>query len=252
MKRAVSPIVVVGLASVVGWFLFKDQIKSTFGFDSEGEENQSFSFANVVEAIQARFSPSDLEQQKVERSGMNVDIIPQNLSDAVRDENYACQMAYDKSMRLVNDAPGGPGVSDFKIETKSPYDYELKAEDFNANTLYGQEGVPAAFKVMDQGYSPRATAPCCKPIDSYGMDLAQLEGVLGPAQPTAGRAALSMLQNETSFGIYNPEVNDSYTDGNMTQTLAAWSAEGWVERINEAEVRFIPHMGGSESMLRRV
>lgn len=251
MKRTVSPIVVVGLAGVISWFLFKDQLKTTFGFSADEEGNETFSFANVVEAIQGRFAPSDLEQQKVERTGMNVDIIPQNLSDAVRDEDYACQMAFDKSMRLVNDAPGGPGVSDFKIQTKSPYDYELSAEDFRADGL-GQEGVPSAFKVMDQGYSPRATVPCCKPIDSFGMDLSLLDSVIGPAQPTAGRAALSMLQGETSFGIYNPEVNDSYTNGNMTQTLAAWSSEGWVERVNEAEVRFIPHMGGSESMLRRV
>ena len=50
----------------------------------------------------------------------------------------------------------------------------------------------------------------------------------------------------------NPNVNDGYTDNSKTQSLAQWRSEGAVDRVNDTTVIFRPHMGGSETMLRRV
>ena len=219
-------------------------------FSAEGEgANETFSFKKVVEAIKAKFTPSDLEQQQVERTGMTVDMVPNQLSP---DYDYACVLAYDKASMVVNDAPFGPGVSDVQIDIVSPYDYHLGAEDFSVEAV-GQEVSSSQLKVLNQHYQPDSRAVCCKPVEDYGLNLSLMDSIHMAGSPIAGRASLALMAGgQTYSGLYPPDVNDSYTDGNSTMTLSAWRAEGWVEQVNEAEVRFIPHMGGSEMMLRRV
>jgi len=243
-------VLVLGLGGVIAYLLWGDRIKSTLGLSAEETgTNRTFSFKKVVEAIKAKFTPSDLEQQKLEQTGMTVDMVPNQLSP---DYDYACVMAYDKASMVVNDAPFGPGVSDMQIDIVSPYDYHLSAEDFSVGAV-GQEVSSSQLKVLNQHYQPDSRAVCCKPVEDYGLNLSLLDGIVTQGSLGAGRAGLSLMSDgKTYSGIYPPEVNDSYTDGNSTKTLSAWRADGWVEKVNEAEVRFMPHLGGSEIMLRRV
>ena len=239
----------LGIAGAIAYYFWGGEMRQTLGLSAEdGETTKPVSFAKIVEAIKLKFTPSDLEGQRVERTGMTVDMVPNQLSP---DYDYSCVLAYDKASMVVNDLAFGPGVSDMKIEVVNPYDYTLSAEDFSVGAV-GQEVASSQLKVLNQHYEPVSRDVCCKPVEDYGLDLSLLDSISPELAQNYGRAGLAVLGGKTFSGIYPPGVNDGYTDGNETKTLSMWRAEGWVEEVTESEVRFIPHIGGAPLRLRRV
>ena len=99
---------------------------------------------------------------------------------------------------------------------------------------------------------PVSEAPCCKPIPSYGLELDKKIKMPSTSSGEGSRLALPQLQGQTLHDTLPPSQNDGYTDGTQVQSLAEWMGQGVTEVINDATVRFIPYMGGSETMLRRV
>ena len=87
---------------------------------------------------------------------------------------------------------------------------------------------------------------CCKPIDSYGINIGNL--TIGDTS----RAGLPVMQGMANSSMLSPEGNESYTDNTITQTLSQWRSDGMVDVINGSIAIFRPYMGGSETMLRRV
>ena len=239
----------LGIAGVIAYYFWGSELKETLGLSAEGESgSKPISFAKLVESIRLKFTPSDLEGQQVERTGMTVDMVPSQLNP---DYDYSCVLAYDKASMVVNDLAFGPGVSDMKIEVVNPYDYTLSAEDFSVGAV-GQEVASSQLKVLNQHYQPTSRDVCCKPVQDYGLDLSLLNSLTPELARNHGRAGLAVLGGKTFSGIYPPDINDGYTDGNETKTLSMWRSEGWVEEITEAEVRLIPHIGGGPRRLRRV
>lgn len=241
----------VGIAGIASYFIWRDQIDSALGFSAEGETSDSGFLNKVVSRIRERFTPSELQQIAVERTGQTVDIIPQNRTEGFSD---ACSMAHDKSALYVNDWAMGPGVSDVKIEAKSPYNYDLAAEDFlQFNSLApGQEQVSSGLMAMNQGYQPSATAACCRPVESFGLDLNKNINIPSQGNPEMSRIGLARLQGKTTHMAYSPNENDGYTNGSDTKSLAEWRSEGYIETVTDSSARFVPFNGSPTQFLRRV
>ena len=241
----------LAIAGVISYVIWGKDIEEKIYSAEEGErDTESHFLQDLIHTVKEKFSPSDLEQLQVERTGQTVDIIPLQY---VESASYADHFAIDKAQTYVNTQPARAGVTDFKIEAKSPYNYNLAAEDFQVfNALApGQELTSPTVQRLSS-IQPVSEAPCCRPIPSYGLELDKKIKVPSTSSGEGSRLALPQLQGQTIHDTLPPSQNDGYTNGNETKSLAEWMSEGFVEVINDATVRFLPHMGGAETMLRRV
>tara|TARA_R110002096_G_scaffold153824_2_gene317794 strand:+ start:595 stop:1230 length:636 start_codon:yes stop_codon:yes gene_type:complete len=201
-----------GIAALVVGYLFKDKI--SFGADSNGK--------SIIDTIKERFTPSELEQVHNEKSGATVDIIPQSLTSSFLGQEF---LGLDRADRVVNMSSFGTGVADVRIETVNPYDYELSAEDFRADTV-GQE-------------------------NTNGLNLNIMKSVRpSPLNPSIDIAGF--MNAKTNSDTLNPTDNAGYTDGVMTKTLANWSKDHHIQREGNDVAFAVPMNGSTRKQLRRV
>ena len=218
--------------------------RGSLGFEAEQESSNGFQ--TIVDRIKAKFSPSQLEEVDRQRTGMTVDLVPVQYDPS---SSYAGHLAFDKTTTYVNDSPYGGGVSDVMIGVENPYTYNLSAEDFTTfNAMApGQELIPSPIAQLKPSI-PTSKDDCCRPIQTYGLDLSQT--FMTPAGD-GSRIGLSSPNGKTYSGTLDPDANDSYTDGSKTLSLAQWRSEGMVDVVNDFTVMFRPYVG-TEKMLRRV
>ena len=247
-NKTLCAIVVAGIAS---YFIWRDEINSAIGFSAEDVEKSNNFLGKVAQRVRQKFTPAELQQIAVERTGQTVDILPQNRTEGFSD---SCAMAHDKAALYVNDWAMGPGVSDVKIEAKSPYNYDLEAEDFLLfNSLApGQEVIGPGLAKFNNGYQPSATAACCRPVESFGLDLNTPVNIPSVGNAETSRIGLAQLQGRTTHMAYTPNENDGYTSGSDTKSLAEWRSDGYIETVTDSSARFIPFNGGAYEFLRRV
>ncbi len=241
----------LAIAGGISYMIWGKEIKERVSMSAEGgEDSESHFLKDLIHTVKEKFNPSDLEQLQVERTGQTVDIIPLQY---VESASYANHFAIDKAQTYVNTQPNRAGVTDFKIEARSPYNYNLGAEDFQVfNALApGQELTSTTVQQL-ASIQPVSEAPCCKPIPSYGLELDKKIKVPSTSSSEGSRLALPQLQGQSLHDTLPPSQNDGYTDGSEVKTLAQWMSQGVTEVVNDAVVRFLPYMGGSETMLRRV
>lgn len=218
--------------------------RDSLGFSADGETSSSTD--SIIERIKARFAPSQLEEIDRQRTGMTVDLVPVQYDPS---SSYAGHLAFDKTTTYVNNSPYGGGVSDVKIGVESPYGGVLSAEDFTTfNAMApGQELIPQPIAQLKPS-QPTSKDVCCRPVESYGLDLSQPFAL---PSGDGSRLGLAQTQGKTYSGTLDPDANDSYTDGSRTMSLAQWRSDGMVDVVNDFTVLFRPYMG-TEKMLRRV
>ncbi len=247
-RDSLFALAIVGVISYVVW---GEDIREQVTKSAEGEgDSESHFLQDLIHRVKAKFNPSDLEQLQVERTGQTVDIIPLQY---VESASYADHFAIDKAQTYVNTQPNRAGVTDFKIEARSPYNYNLAAEDFQFfNSLApGQELTSSTVQQL-ASIQPVSEDPCCKPIPSYGLELDKKIKVPSVSSEEGSRLSLPQLQGQSLHDTLPPSQNDSYSSGSEIKSLAEWMTEGVTEVINDARVRFVPYMGGGETILRRV
>lgn len=241
----------LAVAGVISYVIWGKEIEEKVFNAEEGErDTESHFLQDLIHRVKAKFNPSDLEQLQVERTGQTVDIIPLQY---VESASYADHFAIDKAQTYVNTQPDRAGVTDFKIEARSPYNYNLAAEDFQFfNSLApGQELTSSTVQQL-ASIQPVSEDPCCKPIPSYGLELDKKIKVPSVSSEEGSRLSLPQLQGQSLHDTLPPSQNDSYSSGSEIKSLAEWMTEGVTEVINDARVRFVPYMGGGETILRRV
>ncbi len=240
----------LAIAGVISYVIWGKDIKEHHYSAEGGGDSESHFLNDLIHRVKEKFSPSDLEQLQVERTGQTVDIIPLQY---VESASYADHFAIDKAQTYVNTQPDRAGVTDFKIEARSPYNYNLAAEDFQVfNSLApGQELTSPTVQQL-ASIQPVSEDPCCRPIPSYGLDLEKKIKVPSVSSGEGSRLALPQLQGRSLHDTLPPGQNDDYSDGSEIKSLAQWMTEGVTEVINDARVRFIPYMGGGETILRRM
>lgn len=247
-RDSLFALAIVGVISYVVW---GEDIREQVTKSAEGEgDSESHFLQDLIHKVKQKFNPSDLEQLQVERTGQTVDIIPLQY---VESASYADHFAIDKAQTYVNTQPNRAGVTDFKIEARSPYNYNLAAEDFQFfNSLApGQELTSSTVQQL-ASIQPVSEDPCCKPIPSYGLELDKKIKVPSVSSEEGSRLSLPQLQGQSLHDTLPPSQNDSYSSGSEIKSLAEWMTEGVTEVINDARVRFVPYMGGGETILRRV
>jgi len=241
----------LAVAGVISYVIWGKEIEEKVFNAEEGErDTESHFLQDLIHRVKAKFNPSDLEQLQVERTGQTVDIIPLQY---VESASYADHFAIDKAQTYVNTQPDRAGVTDFKIEARSPYNYNLAAEDFQFfNSLApGQELTSSTVQQL-ASIQPVSEDPCCKPIPSYGLELDKKIKVPSVSSEEGSRLSLPQLQGQSLHDTLPPSQNDSYSSGSEIKSLAEWMTEGVTEVINDARVRFVPYMGGGETILRRM
>jgi len=228
-------IALIGVIGVLSYLKFGDSFKA------EGDESNGSK--TIIERIKERFNPSQLEQITTERTGMTVDTIPIDYSPS---SSQAGHFAFDKTVTYVNDAPFGPGVSDVKISIQDPYNYNLSAEDFHVfNAVAPGQDIIAPPIAQLHSIQPTSYDVCCKPVTSFAGSIQMVENV-------SSRAALPQLQTSNEIGTMSPDINDIYTNGTDTKSLAQWMQEGQVDMRSRGQETFRSHLGGVASSLRRV
>jgi len=203
-------------AGLISLFLFKDKIS----FSSEGNSK------SLLDTIKARFTPSQLEEINTEKTGATVDVIPMSLAPSYLGQQF---LQLDRSDRVVNMSPFGTGVADVRVESVNPYDYELSAQDFRADTV-GQEST-SHLKEM-------------KTSRPHSLNKTTLS--------TVARFDGNLLNERDHSDILTPSDNAQYTDGGETKTLANWRMDHYIESEGSNIAWAIPMNGSARKHLRRV
>ena len=209
----------LAVAGVISYVIWRKEIEEKVFNAEEGErDTESHFLQDLIHRVKAKFNPSDLEQLQVERTGQTVDIIPLQY---VESASYADHFAIDKAQTYVNTQPDRAGVTDFKIEARSPYNYNLAAEDFQFfNSLApGQELTSSTVQQL-ASIQPVSEDPCCKPIPSYGLELDKKIKVPSVSSEEGSRLSLPQLQGQSLHDTLPPSQNDSYSSGSEIKSLA--------------------------------
>jgi len=93
------------------------------------------------------FTYADLEQIQIERSGVNVDVIPDSLTESFMGYKF---LDLQSTNMIVNTDPFGPGVSDVQPRYINPYDNGFTLSD-EVVTEYQAEETNRVFNALAPG-----------------------------------------------------------------------------------------------------